>query len=220
MDWRVCCVAFLPFLIACGGKDGESGDGASDTAGGDTGPVVGTDGSATSSGSADSGATGTDTGSGSPDPTSTTTGGQPLLCRQAVTESECAEAMPFTVDDPYGCIWTPIYTATVEVDGTCSFRPAGGSCDEFAYGDTACGTHSAECGFDVFGEVLDDGTMTIARTQDRCEQDPGELPVALCETIGGDSGGSDTGGTSTGGEPPTDAELLCMCGCSPSWPRG
>lgn len=218
MDWRFGCVVLLPLLLACGGKDGEVGDETSGATAGDTGQVATTGVAPTSSGSADSDASGTD--AGSPDPSSTTTGGgEPLYCRQAVTEEQCASAMPSTASDPYGCFWTPIYTATVEGPDTCSFQPAGGSCDEFAYGDTACGEHSGRCGFDVFGEVLDDGTMTIARTQDRCTQDPVELPIALCATIGGDTGGSDTGSSSTGGGPPSDYELLCLCGCSPSWPR-
>ena len=133
---------------------------------------------------------------------------------QATTPEQCAQAEPWTADDPYGCSWTPIYVATLAADGSCSFEPMGGSCTEFAYGDTDCGQHPAACGFEVFGEVAEDGTMTIARTPSSCEQDPFVLPLVLCSN-GIDAGTGDTG-SDTGG--PTDEEMLCTCGCAPSYP--
>ncbi|MCA9650816.1 MAG: hypothetical protein H6712_09450 [Myxococcales bacterium] len=169
---------------------------------------------------------GDDSGGGTGSPTTTTPAatasatepstetGSPLRCDQATTPEQCAQAEPWTADDPYGCSWTPIYVATLAADGSCSFEPMGGSCTEFAYGDTDCGQHPAACGFEVFGEVAEDGTMTIARTPSSCEQDPFVLPLVLCSN-GIDAGTGDTG-SDTGG--PTDEEMLCTCGCAPSYP--
>lgn len=140
--------------------------------------------------------------------------GASLTCDQATTEEQCAQAMPSAVDDPSSCYWTMTYTATLEPDGTCTFEPFEGNCAPHAQGDTECGLHPAECGYEIYGEVTEDGSMLIGRTDMGCAERPPGPPLVLCDMLGEGTGG----GSSTGAGEPSDDELLCMCGCSSAFP--